>query len=77
MTRHKSRGFGYSIEGGANRAFTQKAWEAGRDKRYEQAKKAEYGIEIKPDKWDFGREADTLQTVKNDNVAALEEKKAS
>ena len=22
MTRHKSRGFGYSIEGGANRAFT-------------------------------------------------------
>jgi hypothetical protein len=55
----------------------QKAWEAGRDKRYEQAKKAEYGIEIKPDKWDFGREADTLQTVKNDNVADLEEKKAS
>ena len=25
MTRHKSRGFGYSIEGGANRAFTDKA----------------------------------------------------
>ena len=26
MTRHKSRGFGYSIEGGANRAFTIKQW---------------------------------------------------
>lgn len=25
MTRHKSRGFGYSIEGGANRAFTKEA----------------------------------------------------
>lgn len=24
MTRHKSRGFGYSREGGANRAFTVK-----------------------------------------------------
>ena len=23
MTRHKSRGFGYSIEGGTNRAFTK------------------------------------------------------
>lgn len=58
-------------------AELQKAWEVGRDTRYEQAKKAEYGIEIKPDKWDYGREAETLYNVKNDNVAALEDKKVS
>ena len=58
-------------------AELQKAWEAARTNRYEQAKKAEYGIEIKPEKWDFGREAETLYNVKNDNVAAVEDKQAS
>ena len=52
-------------------------WEKGRDEVYEKAKADDAGNEFKPDTWDFGREADVVRKVENDNVAALEDKQAS
>ena len=60
--------------------FNQKAemeWEKGRNELYAKAKADDAGNELKPDTWDFGREADVVRKVENDNVAAAEEKQAS